>query len=586
MKNIESSLPKVTIVIPVYNGEKYVKFAIDSAINQTYKNLEVLVVDDGSTDATEKIAKSYGDKIRYIKKKNGGVSSALNLAIKKMTGEYFSWLSHDDVYEPNKVECEINYLKKNNYLGKKVIVFSDYNLIDKKGKLIGRAIKDHHEIELKPEYGLLKGHINGLSLLIPKKAFDEYGDFDTNLSCAQDFDKWWAMMRSYKFIHIPEILVNTRVHKKQTTQTSPKVLTEGNAFYFRVIDEIPEKRIVEMEGSRYNFLMEMANFHQNSVYTDFSKKCREWAKEIFDKAKTEVPNKKVSVVIPFFNRNEETVRAIKSVLNQTHKNVEIILVNDKSDGNIDKIIEIAKSNKAITLINNKKNLGSAGSRNVGIAAATGDYIAFLDSDDEFAPNKLEIQLQYAVAAKAKFLHTSYVRDYDGKREVINSGKKNGHCERELMYSCTIATPTVMLDRKWLLERKALFNTNLTTGEDTCLWLELMKGDTYLVGIDEPLSIVYTNKDSAAFSEKRQIEGLKSIIRYLINDEYYSQYNLGLSNLMMGFSHYVEKENENSLGLYGDGNPLSKMVFFLKQEGIASTTKRIKTKIKKTISSKS
>ncbi len=114
MKNIESSLPKVTIVIPVYNGEKYVKFAIDSAINQTYKNLEVLVVDDGSTDATEKIAKSYGDKIRYIKKKNGGVSSALNLAIKKMTGEYFSWLSHDDVYEPNKVECEINYLKKNN----------------------------------------------------------------------------------------------------------------------------------------------------------------------------------------------------------------------------------------------------------------------------------------------------------------------------------------------------------------------------------------------------------------------------------------------------------------------------------------
>ena len=103
---------KVQIIIPVFNGENYVKDAIESALNQTYKNIEVLVVNDGSTDATEKICKSYGNKIQYFYKENGGVSSALNLAISQMKGEFFSWLSHDDLYYSNKIEEQINYINK------------------------------------------------------------------------------------------------------------------------------------------------------------------------------------------------------------------------------------------------------------------------------------------------------------------------------------------------------------------------------------------------------------------------------------------------------------------------------------------
>ena len=108
-----SEMPLVSIVIPVYNGSDYMSDAIDSAINQTYNNIEIIVVNDGSNDngKTEEIALSYGDKIRYIKKENGGVSSALNTGIKNMKGKYFSWLSHDDLYTPDKVEKEINALK-------------------------------------------------------------------------------------------------------------------------------------------------------------------------------------------------------------------------------------------------------------------------------------------------------------------------------------------------------------------------------------------------------------------------------------------------------------------------------------------
>lgn len=96
--------PLVSIVIPVYNGANYMREAIDSAINQTYDNIEIIVVNDGSTDngETERIALSYGDKIKYYKKENGGCASALNYGISKMQGEWFSWLSHDDVYYPEK----------------------------------------------------------------------------------------------------------------------------------------------------------------------------------------------------------------------------------------------------------------------------------------------------------------------------------------------------------------------------------------------------------------------------------------------------------------------------------------------------
>ena len=95
---------KVSIIMPVYNGENYMREAIDSALAQTYENTEIIVVNDGSTDRTEEIAKSYGDRIVYVSKENGGSSSALNAGIKKMTGDFFSWLSHDDLYLPERTE--------------------------------------------------------------------------------------------------------------------------------------------------------------------------------------------------------------------------------------------------------------------------------------------------------------------------------------------------------------------------------------------------------------------------------------------------------------------------------------------------
>src|SRR5262245_28831390 len=122
-------LPKVSIVIPVYNGADYLAHAIDSALAQTYPAIEVVVVNDGSSDggATEAVARVYGDRIRYFAKPNGHVASALNFGIREMRGAFFSWLSHDDLYFPEKVEAQMALLEG---ADERTIVYSDFEVLE------------------------------------------------------------------------------------------------------------------------------------------------------------------------------------------------------------------------------------------------------------------------------------------------------------------------------------------------------------------------------------------------------------------------------------------------------------------------
>ncbi len=103
---------KVSIVIPVFNAEKYISECIESALNQTYKNIEIIAVDDGSTDKSLELLHRYENKIKVISKENGGTATALNAGIKTIRGEWFKWLSDDDVLYPNCVEELIKEAKK------------------------------------------------------------------------------------------------------------------------------------------------------------------------------------------------------------------------------------------------------------------------------------------------------------------------------------------------------------------------------------------------------------------------------------------------------------------------------------------
>lgn len=270
-----TKLPLVSIIIPVYNGKKFVRDAINSALAQDYSNYEVIVVNDGSTDNTEDILKSYGNKITFYTKKNGGVSSALNYGISKMRGEYFSWLSHDDLYAPNKLSAEVNYLKEHRLLGKKVIAFSDFELVDVKARPITKVIANHDELIKKPELALLRGLINGNSLLIPKSAFDDYGGFSTKLKCTQDYEKWLEMSETYRFVHVPGALVCTRYHRKQVSNTSPLVPIEGNALYLKMLQKYDDDTKIRLDGNVYSFYSHMADFLKYSPYDKAYEYCQD-----------------------------------------------------------------------------------------------------------------------------------------------------------------------------------------------------------------------------------------------------------------------------------------------------------------------
>lgn len=217
------SNPLVSIVIPVYNGGDYLREAIDSALAQTYQPIEILVINDGSNDggATRAIAESYGDAIRYLEKENGGVSSALNLGIQKMHGEYFSWLSHDDAYCPQKIEAQIRALPEETTRAVVYCNFATMNSCSEPMADTKASSRLHTSLTAKEalHHVLRHGTLNGCGFLIPRALLDECGFFDETLRYAQDALMWYRLFLSgVDVIVVPDALVKSRVHENQQTQ--------------------------------------------------------------------------------------------------------------------------------------------------------------------------------------------------------------------------------------------------------------------------------------------------------------------------------------------------------------------------------
>lgn len=237
--------PKVSIVIPVYNGSNFMKCAIDCALHQTYQNIEVIVVNDGSTDGgkTEEIALSYGEKIRYFSKPNGGVSSALNYGIRKMTGDYFAWLSHDDAYTPCRIEDSVALLASHDLLGKKYIGFTGGYIADASGTKIkdfrhsfekNRIYSGYEAMEVMVSFGTLYG----CNLLIPREAFEEAGLFDESLRYSQDTLMWYRIfLAGYGLISDEKPNVMSRMHSNQVSHLRRDLFTHDALVIAKLLAE-------------------------------------------------------------------------------------------------------------------------------------------------------------------------------------------------------------------------------------------------------------------------------------------------------------------------------------------------------------
>lgn len=251
--------PKVSIVIPVYNGANFLQKSIDCALSQTYENCEVIVVNDGSTDdgATDRIARSYGDRIIYLEKENGGVSSAMNLGIQSMSGDYFSWLSHDDEYTSTKVADSIAALQKCGCADGSAIAYTGHYQINKDSEYL-KTYADGFEPERfytsdeMVRYALGHQTLNGCCMLIPAAPLKATGGFDEQLRYAQDALMWFRLFHSgVGLVFDGKVNVSYRLHASQTSRTRYDLFDRDLTYIAR---EFSLALFVSPEGAETMFL--------------------------------------------------------------------------------------------------------------------------------------------------------------------------------------------------------------------------------------------------------------------------------------------------------------------------------------------
>jgi glycosyltransferase involved in cell wall biosynthesis len=218
----------ISVIIPVYNGEDFLGAAIDSVLGQSIDDYELLVVDDGSTDSSPSIAKSFGERLTYLRKENGGVASALNHGISKAEGKYIAWLSHDDLFLPNKLERQLKFMR-----GKKRFkaCYTDYHIIDPAGEITKTVETPWYPRQKAIRALFARMYINGSSMLIDRTVFDHVGLFNEDRKYSQDADMWFRILHRFEIGRVPEVLLLWRSHPGQGSRNRETFVADEQKMY-------------------------------------------------------------------------------------------------------------------------------------------------------------------------------------------------------------------------------------------------------------------------------------------------------------------------------------------------------------------
>lgn len=217
-------MPKVSVVIPAYNAMGYLPETLESVLRQTFTDLEVLIINDGSSDNIVEWASSVKDsRVRLVSQTNQGVSVARNTGIAQAQGEYIAFLDADDLWEPTKLEKQVSRLDDNPVVG---LVYTWTALIDSAGKLTGTVFcyeAQGHVWETILVHDIV---CNGSSAMVRRSCFETAGVFDPTLSSAADFDMWTRIAAHYPFAVIKELLVHYRKAANTMSKNRQKMIQD------------------------------------------------------------------------------------------------------------------------------------------------------------------------------------------------------------------------------------------------------------------------------------------------------------------------------------------------------------------------
>jgi glycosyltransferase involved in cell wall biosynthesis len=328
--------PLVSCIIPVYNGADYLADAVRSVLAQRWPAIEIVVVDDGSTDRTPDVARSFGTQVRYIRQGNAGPAVARNNGLAEARGEFIAFLDADDLWSGNKLALQASLLLERPELGVVVGLVQNF--------WVEAAAEEREQMKDHPRSQPIPGYVTG-TMLVRREVFERVGGFDP-ARIHSDAMEWFLRARAAGVREhlIEEVLLFRRLHG-------------GN-------------QSVQLAASSTDEFLHLL-------------------KGSLDRRRAGTRSELVSCVIPVYNGDRFLGAAIESVLTQTRQPVEIIVVDDGSTDGTQQVI--AGFGDRIRSLR-QENAGPAAARNAGIAMAQGVYLGFLDADDIWLPHKLERQL--------------------------------------------------------------------------------------------------------------------------------------------------------------------------------------------------
>lgn len=204
-----SLIPKVSVIIPAYNSARFLEEAIESVFAQTYGDYEIIVINDGSTDNTTEVLAPYLDRIQYIYQQNQGASSARNTGIRYSQGEYLAFLDADDIWLPEKLSIQVEYLNNNPDIA---MVYSLARWVDVNGRPCDYRSKLTRNLPRGDIFNALffRDFITLSSVMIRKRILDTVGLFDESFTHAEDHELWLRIAREFKIFGIGEYLCKYR----------------------------------------------------------------------------------------------------------------------------------------------------------------------------------------------------------------------------------------------------------------------------------------------------------------------------------------------------------------------------------------
>ncbi len=474
--------PNVSVIITCYNYARYLTDAVESVVHQTFQDFEIIIVNDGSTDETQKVAeflivKYPQNKIHIINQENSGQPAiSRNRGIEKAKGEYILCLDADDKIAPTMLEECFDVLKSNQNIS---FVYTDRLDFDGSEQVVGAGEYD---------FELLKydNHISYCAL-IKRVLWENIGGYRTNIKGCEDWDFWVAAAaRGFVGKRVPKPLFHYRRHDTGVFQSVQWRLHEAHA---QIVENNSEVYSSEEITSAKKILTEIQEWKSNSKPT-------------------------VSVIIPTYNRVKQLSQAINSVLDQTFRDFEIIVIND---GGVDvkNLIDDLNSDKNIVYINLATNRGLPAARNIGIKIARGKYIAYLDDDDIYYTGHLKTLVDFLETTQSKVAYTDAYRavynNIDGRTLLREKEKyESVDFDRDRIFVENYIPVLCVVHAKSCFDNVGIFDETLTSHEDWDLWIRMsMKFDISHI---KKITCEFSAIDSDVRESERRTEFLFTLLK--------------------------------------------------------------------------